>query len=226
MEGKLVTLTVSMSLARSDRKQSKLALSDQVSALDSPVAKRQLKLGLFSYPVLQAADILLYNLFLQTWDLSSSSLAPAKRVMSLTEPHLKMSKSHQDSRSRIHINDTPDIISSKIKGAMTDSLTGITFDPVNRPGVSNLLALMSSFDFHDRPAEELARAYHAMDLREIKSIAASNISNGLASIREDYNRLLSANATQYLDDIAVQGSLKAQLLAENTMSTVRSMIGL
>ena len=146
--------------------------------------------------------------------------------MSLKEPHLKMSKSHQDPRSRIHINDDAEIISNKVKLALTDSLTGVTFDPSARPGISNLLAIMSSFDSRNRSAEELAQTYHTMSMRAFKAEAASVISDGLASTRERFNRLVYADSNAYLDEVAAQGSSKARDLAEKTMIPVRHAVGI
>ena len=146
--------------------------------------------------------------------------------MSLREPRLKMSKSHQDSRSRIDINDDPELIHQKIKIALTDSITGVSFDPQNRPGVSNLLAIMSYFDPQNRSAEKLAQVYETANMREFKIDAADMISDSLASIREKYNRLISADSRKYLDEVSKQGALKARALAGRTMSTIKQAMGL
>jgi tryptophanyl-tRNA synthetase len=143
----------------------------------------KLKLGLFSYPVLQAADILLYQTthvpvgedqaqhleFAR--DLANSFnhhygskhlpvvlnppktiISSSKRIRSLADPTLKMSKSHPNEKSRILLNDDEDVIRSKVKVAVTDSIeTGITYDPENRPGISNLINLLyyASPDYQD-----------------------------------------------------------------------------
>ena len=146
--------------------------------------------------------------------------------MSLKEPHLKMSKSHPDPRSRIHINDDAELISNKVKLALTDSMAGVTFDPCLRPGISNLLTIMSSFDTQSRSAEELAQAHHAMSLRAFKAEAASVIHDGLASTREKFNRLINADSTAYLDEVAAQGCSKARDLAEKTMIPLRHVVGI
>lgn len=146
--------------------------------------------------------------------------------MSLREPHLKMSKSHKDPRSRIHINDDAELIGDKIRLTLTDSVPGVSFDPQNRPGISNLLAIMSYFDHQKRSANEFAQLYRALTIREFKEEAARIISDGLASTREEYERLMATDSTHYLDDIAVEGSLKARSLAKKKMSTVREAVGL
>jgi tryptophanyl-tRNA synthetase len=134
----------------------------------------KLKLGLFSYPVLQAADILVHGAthvpvgedqaqHLEfTRDLASSFnhnfggllkstlltppqtiISPAKRIRSLTDPALKMSKSHPNDKSRILLTDDENVIRNKIKTAVTDSIeTEITYDPETRPGISNLIDIL------------------------------------------------------------------------------------
>ncbi|CAF9932010.1 MAG: Tryptophan--tRNA ligase, mitochondrial [Alectoria fallacina] len=239
-------------LSRMTQWKSKLALSDEVSALDSTSAKARLKLGLFSYPVLQAADILLYGathvpvgedqaqhleFARQCADQFNTVhgeilvkpqtvLSSAKRVMSLKEPRLKMSKSHQDLRSRIQINDGAEIIGDKIRLALTDSITGVSYDPEHRPGVSNLLAIMSYFDEEGRTAEELAQACKSLSMRQFKATATKAISESLASTRDKYNRIMNHDETHYLDDIATEGSNKARRQADKTMAAVRQVIGL
>ena len=146
--------------------------------------------------------------------------------MSLREPRLKMSKSHQDFRSRIQINDGPHVIDDKIKLALTDSLTGVSYDPNLRPGVSNLLAIMSYLDEKGRTAEELAQACTSMNMRQFKEMVASAISEGLSSTRDKYNRIMNNDETHYLDDIAIEGSNKARRQAETTMAAVRQAMGL
>lgn len=146
--------------------------------------------------------------------------------MSLKEPHLKMSKSHQDFRSRIQVNDGPKLIGDKIRLAMTDSMPGVSYEPDNRPGVSNLLAIMSYLDGRGRTAEELARACNSMNMRQFKETVTSAISESLASTRDKYNRLMNKDETHYLDDIVIEGSNKARRQAGKTMAAVRQVVGL
>ena len=159
---------------------------------------------------------------------SSSNITPAtaKRVMSLKEPQLKMSKSHQDPRSRIHINDDPQVISDKIRLALTDSVTGVSYDPANRPGVSNLLDIMSYLDGQRRTPEDFVKSCHAMSMREFKVEVTNSISEGLASIRDKYNSLMNSDGGRFLDEVAMDGSIKARREAEKTMVAVRQVIGL
>lgn len=267
--------------------QSKLSLTDDTSPTGES-AKSKLKLGLFSYPVLQAADILVHRYSFSiphsTIDFSSdlgyrathvpvgedqsqhlefarecvtnfnhaygphliapktimcmcSSLlygvkntnsvqATAKRVMSLQEPHLKMSKSHADPRSRILITDTPEVIYKKLMAALTDSTNSISYDPENRPGVSNLLELLSHFDAGGRDAQELADVYGDLGLGQFKKVVATAISESLAGVRDKYHQVLNQDGGAYLDHVEREGARKARESANATMAIVREAVGL
>ena len=146
--------------------------------------------------------------------------------MSLKEPHLKMSKSHLDARSRIHINDRPDVINDKVKLAMTDSIEGVSYDPDNRPGVSNLLVMMANLGPKRRTPEQVAQTCSMMSLRELKAEAACTISEALGPIREKYDYYMHGNASSYLDDVAIEGAKKASDQARETIGAVRAAVGL
>lgn len=144
--------------------------------------------------------------------------------MSLTEPTSKMSKSHKAQRSRILITDTPDDIRSKIASALTDSTPGISYDPDARPGISNLLEILSVFDADKRSPAELAREYADSSPKLLKEAVADALLVGLHGIRDRY-RELSANDS-YLDMIEREGARKAQQSAKETMDIVRAAVGL
>lgn len=135
------------------------------------VDDKDLSLGLFAYPVLQSADILLYRAThvpvgedqIQHLELSrdladlynrkfnkgyfplpAHIITKTKRVLSLRDPTSKMSKSAPDVNSRILITDTPEQVRSKVRKAVTDAEASISFDPETRPGVSNLLSILAA----------------------------------------------------------------------------------
>jgi len=145
--------------------------------------------------------------------------------MSLQEPKLKMSKSHEDPRSRILVNDSPTAIGEKVRLALTDSTTGVSYDPVGRPGVSNLLALMKHFDRGRRTFEELAEEHSVLSMRDFKDKVADAISDGLADVRTRYNQLMT-DGSSTLEDIAVKGADSARSKANQTMKKVRDVMGL
>lgn len=153
-------------------------------------------------------------------------IAPAKRIMSLKEPKTKMSKSHADPRSRIRINDGTSDIATKIRLAVTDPLAGVTYQPEERPGVSNLLAIMSYLEGQGRSCEELADLHHEKSMRKFKDEVIRTTDHALAGIRERYNHLLGDAQGEYLDEVAREGAVKAKDMAENTMTTVRRVVGL
>ncbi|KAL8697627.1 MAG: hypothetical protein Q9224_002214 [Gallowayella concinna] len=237
-------------LSRMTQWKSKLALSDNV-ALSDPDAKMKLKLALFSYPVLQAADILLYRAthvpvgYDQAQHLEfareiaksfnkahghfftepQTVMSPAKRMMSLKNPRLKMSKSHEDPRSRILLDDSSDDIRMKIKAALTDSMDGVSYDMVERPGISNLLTLMAYMDERQRSVEQIASEGQALSLRAFKEQVAETIIKGIANIKEKYDYFIDTPQRHYLQDVAVLGHGKARLKADETMRQVREIIG-
>lgn len=153
-------------------------------------------------------------------------LAPAKRVMSLKEPSLKMSKSHDDDRSRILITDTPEDISLKIRLALTDSVSGVSFDELKRPGVSNLLAIAAYMNPQHGSVEDLARSCRDLTMREFKEKVATIVVDGLADIRKNYHSLMEVENSGYFESIALEGAKRAREKANITMGKVRHAVGL
>ncbi|KAL2830626.1 hypothetical protein BJY01DRAFT_227138 [Aspergillus pseudoustus] len=234
-------------LSRMTQWKSKLQLPEDAN-LENADVRSKLRLGLFSYPVLQAADILVHrathvpvgedqrqhlefsrytansfnHLYGSIFPSPEALISPAKRVMSLKEPTLKMSKSHVDERSRIILTDSPDDIRRKVKVALTDSEPGISYDPVRRPGVSNLIEIISHLD--GRSCREITQSYESANLRALKSDVADRIIEVLAPIRDKYYSLMANSA--HLDAIAEQGAQNARANAEITMNKVRKAMGL
>jgi tryptophanyl-tRNA synthetase len=145
--------------------------------------------------------------------------------MSLQEPHLKMSKSHSDPRSRILITDSSEEIHRKLMSAVTDSTNSVSYDPKNRPGVSNLLHLLSHFDSQERSAQELGTVYSKLTLKDLKITISDTISARLSDTRERYKQILSEDAGAYVDHIEKKGAKKARENAEATMVAVREAVG-
>lgn len=147
--------------------------------------------------------------------------------MSLQDPHLKMSKSHSDPRSRIVITDSPEVIHKKIMSALTDSTNSISYDPDNRPGVSNLLQLLSHFDEQGRNAEELGSSvYSGHNIASFKATLSDSISKNLTPIRERYYQIMAEGNGSYLDQVEEMGAKKAWESAEPTMASVRKALHL
>ncbi|KAL2376557.1 hypothetical protein RJZ90_007416 [Blastomyces dermatitidis] len=199
--------------------KSKLQLPEE-STLDNSDAKSRLKLGLFSYPVLQAADVLVHR--------KKPKIAPAKRVMSLKQPTLKMSKSHIDPRSRILLTDSAEEIHQKIKLALTDSEPGISYDRSKRPGVSNLIEILSHVQGGaggSMAFAELGREHQHLSMRAFKEHVANSLTEHLKGIREKYLELTS-NTSSYIDTIAEDGAKFARRNADITLKSVKDTLGL
>ena len=145
--------------------------------------------------------------------------------MSLKEPHRKMSKSHADPRSRILITDSPDDIHHKIKQALTDSRFNVSYDPVDRPGVSNLLDIWSHLDDKQRSAVEIAGELGDMSMRMFKERLATIIANHFSGIRDRYAHLMGGPDTGSLRDIATVGASQARASADATLSKVKNKVG-
>jgi len=204
-------------------------------------------LGIFAYPVLQAADILVHKVHAVpvgddqaqhlelTRDLAQrfnarfgeefplpETIIPeiGARVMSLTDPTSKMSKSDPSPRSTILLKDTPDEILRKVKSAVTDAGTEVLYDWDAKPGVSNLLELFSVFA--DRPIPDLVAEYGATGYGNFKIAAAEAIAEGLAPMRAAYQALDDAEVEKTM----ARGAATARDRAEDSMRTVREKIGI
>ena len=136
-----------------------------------------------------------------------------------------MSKSHTDSWSRILLNDSAMDIRSKVKGALTDSIEGLSYDPIRRPGVSNLLSLMAAMDKHKRSEEQLVADVQTLSMRAFKEEVSDVIVRGLADIKDRYDYFSDFAQSQLLQEIIVSGNAKARSKAEDTMVRVRSLVG-
>ncbi|KAL4747640.1 hypothetical protein BDW72DRAFT_182088 [Aspergillus terricola var. indicus] len=234
-------------LSRMTQWKSKLQLPEDAS-LDNSEVRSNLRLGLFSYPVLQAADILVHrathvpvgedqrqhlefarytansfnHLYGPIFPSPEALISPAKRVMSLKEPTLKMSKSHADERSRIILTDSPEDIRRKIKVALTDSEPGITYDPICRPGVSNLIEILGHLE--GRSCSEIASLYQEATPRALKEHLSDKICQVLSPIREKFHAVMADDHA--LSAISERGAQEARANAEITMKKIREVMGL
>lgn len=212
-----------------------------------------LKLGLFSYPVLQAADVLVHrtthvpvghdqaqhlefarevasgfnNVFGEGLLVPPETLiSPAKRVMSLVDPATKMSKSHPNPKSRILLTDSDQEISSKIKSAITDSEYKFSYDPEKRPGVSNLFEIL----YHVRNTadqgsmEALAKELHGATMPAFKERVTTEIQTAIRPIRERYAQIMAE--PKVLDLVAQDGAERAGRNAARTLREVKRAVGL
>ena len=203
--------------------------------------------GLFTYPVLMASDILLYNTALvPVGDDQRQHLELARdiairmnnllgdvftvpegyisksgaRIMSLTEPERKMDKSGEEA-SKIGLLDTPEIIRAKFRRAVTDSDGEIRYDPKAKPGVSNLLDVLAVLT-EAEPAV-LARDYEGKGYGVLKDAVADAVIAALAPVHAEYARIRGDKAA--LQAIIDKGAPEAQHRARRMLSKVHRKLG-
>lgn len=205
--------------------------------------------GLFTYPVLMAADILLYQSHLvpvgadQKQHLEicrdiaerfNKAYGPAfvipepyipkagAKVMSLQDPAQKMSKSDPNPNGYIAIMDDPAVILKKFKKAVTDCEGVIRFDPEAKPGVSNLLVLFSTFAGMDLAQAEAH--FEGKGYGHLKAEVAEAVIAELSPLQEKYRQL--QNDPAYLRQIVEAGAAKARERAAATLADVYARVGL
>ncbi|MFH1462113.1 MAG: tryptophan--tRNA ligase [bacterium] len=210
--------------------------------------KQNLNAGLLNYPILMAADILLYQAelvpvgedqkqhvelartiarkfnqrFGQTFKEPSAQLPKSgARIMSLTEPVKKMSKTDSP-ESCIGLFDEPEEIKAKIMKAMTDTGKIIKYDPKKKPGISNLLVVYALFS--GKTAGETERKFKNKNYAEFKKSLVEVLINSLEPFRRKRKELLSREV--YVKEILEQGRKRAQVLAGSTIQEVRKKMGL
>ncbi|NNC92000.1 MAG: tryptophan--tRNA ligase [Acidimicrobiia bacterium] len=204
-------------------------------------------LGLYSYPVLMAADILIHHAHkvpvgddqVQHLELARDlaerfnrryghefpvpeGIIPehGARIMSLQDPTSKMSKSDPNQGSRILLLDEPDVVRKKIGRAVTDSGTGIVYDWGAKPGISNLLEILSLFT--EVPVDKLVDEHNAKQYGEFKQLVAEAVVDGLAPIRTTYDSLDDEEVARLMN----KGALDARTSAERFQVAVREKVGL
>ena len=204
--------------------------------------------GLFTYPVLMASDILLYdtdivpvgndqkqhieltrdialrvnNKFGDTFVVPEGQFVKSgARVMSLDDPTSKMSKSAENPHSRISLLDEPSKIKKSIMKSTTDSEGVIYFDIENKPGISNLLSIYSAFS--GETIEDLVKKYDGQGYGTLKKDLVEVTVNALAPVQERYKEI---RYSQELIDVLKDGAERANTIAEKTMKRVKDCFGL
>lgn len=206
-----------------------------------------ISVGLYDYPALMAADILLYQTDMVpvgedqkqhvelTRDVAERmnnrfgkiftvpeyyTVKEATRIMSLTDPTKKMSKSDENENSRIEMLDSPDVIRKKFAKAVTDSGNEIKFDKENKPGISNLLNILSVCT--KAPISELEKKYADASYGEFKNAVAEAVIDLLEPFQEKYSKLSDKEVIEILQ----KGSAAVAPFAQKTLQDVKDAIGL
>ena len=205
--------------------------------------------GLFTYPALMAADILIYNADLvpvgqdQTQHLElarniaqrfNNAYSPTftlpegyvtkegAKIMSLAEPTRKMSKSDTNQNSFVLMTDDKDAILRKFKRAVTDSEGVVRYAPAEKPGVSNLMCIYNVFT--GKEMAEIEREFEGKGYGDFKQAVGETVADALVPIQGEYNRILADTA--YVDGILTEGAAGASRLADRMIQKVYKKVGL
>lgn len=205
--------------------------------------------GLFTYPVLMAADILVYNadlvpvgedqkqhleitrdiavrfnsLYGDTFTIPEAYIGKVgARIMGLQNPTAKMSKSAQDPMDKILLTDTPEEITKKFKKAVTDSENCVRYDKENKPGVSNLMTIYGIIK--NKTMSEIEKEFVGKGYGDFKTAVAQAVISRLQPIQEKYNELLQN--PEKLQAIYEQGDKKASKRASKILEDVYKKVGL
>ena len=204
--------------------------------------------GLFTYPILMAGDILLYQTdlvpigddqrqhlelardvaerfnyrFGETFKVPGGQFPEiGGRIMDLQEPNNKMSTSLSSEQGAVYIEDTPDAIRKKFKSAVTDSGREVRYDPAEKPGVSNLLEIMSVAT--GEPIEDLEKRFDSAGYGDFKAAVGEAVVELLGPIRERYEALRADE--RELQRLLAVGAEKARRTSEPTLEQMYDRMG-
>lgn len=211
--------------------------------------RESVSVGLYTYPVLQAADILLYKPEIVpvgedqkqhvelTRDIAGAFnrqfncdyfnlpepmiIGEATRVMSLRDGKKKMSKSDESDYSRINLTDDKDTIALKFRKAKSDAIEGISYDPENRPEAANLINIYSALSGVGK--DTIVERYSALGFADFKKNLTDLAVEILSPISEKINQYLADKS--YIDNVLKSGAEKARVVANKTLNDVKEIIG-
>ena len=205
--------------------------------------------GLFTYPALMAADILLYKadlvpvgedqrqhleitrdiaerfnkLYGETFVIPEAYVRKeSARIMGLQDPNSKMSKSSTNLNDVIFLEDEKDIILKKFKKAVTDSENKVRFNPEEKPGVSNLMQIYGSIT--GKTMQVIEKEFEGHGYGDFKTAVANAVIEKLEPIQKKQKELLENK--KYLEEIYLKGAENAKKLASNTLREVKDKIGI
>ena len=203
--------------------------------------------GLFTYPSLMAADILLYdadyvpvgidqkqhveltrnlaerfnNRYGETFVIPEPVVAKVgAKIYSLQNPTKKMSKAEENPKGTIDLLDEPSLARKKVMSAVTDSLGIIQYDPENQPGISNLLTILSSLN--GESIESIVNRYEGKGYGEFKKEVGQQVFDFLADLQKRYNEIIASGMAE---QVIKEGNEKASFIARKKLSKVKRKIG-
>lgn len=245
----LTCLTSMGALNRMTQWKLKASLDDKLDIFNEN-AMGKTKAGILLYPVLQAADVLLYNsthvpvgddqsqhlelcrgiastfnhTYGQFFNVPKTILTPLKKILLLRNPEKKMSKSDTDTNAAVYVTDDPDTIARKFRKAVTDSVQGpVVFDPENRPGVSNLLTIISGIQ-----NKSMAQAEHDVawmtSHKQLKDYVTDVVVEEFWEKRKLYEALMADRS--YLELVCREGADRARAIASTNLEQIKQLVGL
>lgn len=207
-----------------------------------------INMGLMDYPVLMAADILLYqtevvpvgldqrqhleiardiaqrfnNIYSPTFKVPEGLYVKVgAKINDLQDPSKKMSKSAENPNGSVFLSDDKDTVIRKFKRAVTDSGSEIKYDPENKAGVSNLLSIYTAFT--GKTVEQAERDFAGIGYGDFKLAVGEAVADKLAPIQKEQAKLLTDKT--YLDNVLRSGAERASKAANKTLSKVYKKIG-
>lgn len=227
-----------------------LSRMTQYKSKKAELSKNDKDMGLFIYPTLMAADILLYDasivpvgadqrqhiektrdlgerfnkVYGKTFELPEYQIPKiGSKIMNLQNPSVKMSKSApKDDKGTIFILDDIEITKKKIMSAVTDNEGKIYFDEENKPGISNLLSIVAVID--DSSIEDVSKKYKDYTYKDFKIEVADKVTELILKIQNEFYKY--RNNEEYLKKILKDGADKARVLASKKMEKVKKIVGL
>ncbi len=216
---------------------------------DKSGGQESVSVGLFDYPVLMAADILVYDTsrvpvgddqrqhleltrdiairfnarFGDALVVPEASIPPVgARVMDLQNPTAKMSKSSESPQGTLALLDPPNTLAKRLKSAVTDSETEVRFDPATKPGVSNLLQILAAVT--GRSVEAVTGELAGTGYGTLKTTVADAVVEFVRPLQERYREL--EQDPGHVDTIAAEGAARAEAIASTVLARVRDAVGL
>lgn len=210
--------------------------------------EKNMTAGLYSYPCLMAADILLYdanyvpvgedqkqhveltrdiaqrfnNKYGETFIVPEPLIAKVgARIMSLSDPSKKMSKSEETNKGCIYLLDDPKTARKKIMSAVTDSIGIIQLDKENQPGLYNLIEIASSLS--GCSMEDIVQQFKDQGYGKLKGYVADIVCDTLEKIQTKYNEIIES---KQLEKVLNEGAKKASKMADAKLEEVKAKIGL
>ena len=211
--------------------------------------EKNLSGGLYTYPSLMAADILLYDPdYVPVGDDQKQHVELTRdlairmnhrygdlfkvpepligkvgaRIMSLNDPSKKMSKSDNNDKGCVYLLDDLKKARKKIMGAVTDNFANVHYDPENQPGIANLMQIMSSLE-DNRPFGEIEEQFKGKGYGDFKRAVADDVCHTLETIQNRYNEVISSDL---LEKTLSEGAARANAIANAKLDKVQRAIGI